>query len=628
MVLVVAQYNLSKARADFGPTVMLPALKFSLDGFQLRDHPFLSHDPPDGECSGAAPALSRSRAAAHLRASRTVPESGKWFRIYKSGTWKPFFDSKGLFMGMKRAIATLFLVLSGGTATLSQAQTQSSARYTLGGSVVNSVTGEPVRKAMVELNGSQTRRAFTEPDGSFQFEGVQGGTFVLTARRPGFMDIADPSMGRVQSRSGATTFTAAGSVTVGPDMGSITLKLVPLARISGRVLDTEGEPVSNVTVRCLQQSIVSGHRVWQPAQSTGTDDGGNFLIDNLPPGRVLLETLSQQVYPGLIADDDASRLIYRSQYYPNATDMGAAQPIDLTAGQDARIEFTVSVVRGTRVFFSVAPPMGWVSATLIDASGDEVEAMVRRNIRTGGWILPSIPPGTWRLSVTSNGGARGEANIDVGSADVRNVVVPLSEPVQVPIMITGGTSGQSGTPPVTVQLISSGPGRLSQVNPVFVSSRDRNAPLGAGAPPGPYHVTVNVPGSDCVESITSGSTDLSSSDYVVPAGSSPAPINVELRSDCSSIEVSATNQQQTTAVVVAGGVHKLEPLVSVVGSSDTPAEVRLTPGEYDVFAFSDLTELEYGNPEVLKNYKSQHVSLSPNQKAAINVDVNVPGEGQ
>jgi hypothetical protein len=28
---------------------MLPALKFSLDSFQLRDHPLLSRDPPDGE---------------------------------------------------------------------------------------------------------------------------------------------------------------------------------------------------------------------------------------------------------------------------------------------------------------------------------------------------------------------------------------------------------------------------------------------------------------------------------------------------------------------------------------------------------------------------------------------------
>ncbi len=53
MVLVVTQHNLPEPRTDFGRTVVLPALKFSLDGFQLRDHPLLSRDPPDCECSGS-----------------------------------------------------------------------------------------------------------------------------------------------------------------------------------------------------------------------------------------------------------------------------------------------------------------------------------------------------------------------------------------------------------------------------------------------------------------------------------------------------------------------------------------------------------------------------------------------
>ena len=52
MVLVVTQHKLSKPRTDFGSTVMLPSLKLSLDGFQLRDHPLLSRDPPNGERSG------------------------------------------------------------------------------------------------------------------------------------------------------------------------------------------------------------------------------------------------------------------------------------------------------------------------------------------------------------------------------------------------------------------------------------------------------------------------------------------------------------------------------------------------------------------------------------------------
>ena len=51
MVLVITQHNSPKPCTDRGRTIMLPALKLSLDGFQLRDHPLLRRDPPDDECS-------------------------------------------------------------------------------------------------------------------------------------------------------------------------------------------------------------------------------------------------------------------------------------------------------------------------------------------------------------------------------------------------------------------------------------------------------------------------------------------------------------------------------------------------------------------------------------------------
>ena len=51
MVLVVAQHNLAKPCTDLGRTMMLPALKLSLDGFELRDHSLLRSDPPYGEGS-------------------------------------------------------------------------------------------------------------------------------------------------------------------------------------------------------------------------------------------------------------------------------------------------------------------------------------------------------------------------------------------------------------------------------------------------------------------------------------------------------------------------------------------------------------------------------------------------
>jgi hypothetical protein len=88
MILVVAQHNLPKPYTDLRRTVMLPALKFSLDGFQLRGHPLLRRDPPDDEwSSGQLPTeVSETQEREGLRLSRWQrfrPISNLEFRIEK-----------------------------------------------------------------------------------------------------------------------------------------------------------------------------------------------------------------------------------------------------------------------------------------------------------------------------------------------------------------------------------------------------------------------------------------------------------------------------------------------------------------------------------------------------------------
>src|SRR5258707_5633868 len=59
-------------------------------------------------------------------------------------------------------------------------------KYSLTGMVINSVTGEPVRGALVQIymNGQASR--LTGTDGKFQFDGLPGGQINITARKPGF----------------------------------------------------------------------------------------------------------------------------------------------------------------------------------------------------------------------------------------------------------------------------------------------------------------------------------------------------------------------------------------------------------------------------------------------------------
>ena len=47
--------------------------------------------------------------------------------------------------------------------------------FTLSGTVVNSVTGEPIARAMVRTNGPVQRTGFSDGEGHFQFDGLPAG---------------------------------------------------------------------------------------------------------------------------------------------------------------------------------------------------------------------------------------------------------------------------------------------------------------------------------------------------------------------------------------------------------------------------------------------------------------------
>jgi hypothetical protein len=48
---------------------------------------------------------------------------------------------------------------------------------------------------------------------------------------------------------------------------------------------------------------------------------------------------------------------------------------------------------------------------------------------------------------------------------------------------------------------------------------------------------------------------------------------------------------------------------------------NLRPGSYRLYAFSDLTNLEYANPEALRNFPSQQIELVAGQQAEIYIDL-------
>src|SRR4051812_3344315 len=169
---------------------------------------------------------------------------------------------KGRAGAARAALWMLCLCLSGaafaqGTTAQGLPTTQTDdTLYTLTGQVVNSVTGEPIVRALVQVMGKTgPRAAFTDHDGRFTFNKMQAMTGNLMAVKPGFY--GDQGGGRMQM--------AQQRITIGANMDPVVVRLVPDAGIAGQVVDDTGEPLENVRVGVMTEVIQNGRKRQQRA---------------------------------------------------------------------------------------------------------------------------------------------------------------------------------------------------------------------------------------------------------------------------------------------------------------------------------------------------------------------------
>lgn len=497
---------------------------------------------------------------------------------------------------------------------------QGANRYPVSGTVSNSVTGEPVRRALVRIGQSST---FSGADGRFQIDGIPEGQYVAAAQRPGFFD---PS----QAGSIAAPLP---TVTVGPNTPPITLALVPESFIEGRVLNSMSDGVENAQVQVISEQIVGGRKTLQVTGTLNTDDAGEYRIENLAPGKYYVQMLQQPVFGwgNGIAAAGSTREVYPEQFYPNAPDLASAQALPLRPGENARVDFTVAPKSAVRVSGVTVPraPNG-IFATLQDASGEETQIAIQFNPRTGKWTLPFVPPGTWNVVFRAQdqpGAAYyGEQHIEVRGTDIENLQIALEPLPAIPVHVVGAdTQAQF----VQLRLFPQNERRLNQQE--FVA-----APAGGNSSgplflrdvaPGAYTVVIQPAGQFCVDSVSSGSTDLTHEPLIVSLGSPPQPIQVTLREDCAALEVTTQPHEHpgTQTLILTSDSPAFEPRLALAGDGTVANFAPLTPGAYHLYEVPSPNNLEYANPEALRNLEAREITLAPNQHATISLSAVAAG---
>src|SRR5437667_5666256 len=110
-------------------------------------------------------------------------------------------------MPLCRSIVFLLTTLSGslclGQVSPGMSLAERTKTYTVTGTVNNAATGEPVRRALVHVNGQVQLSAFTGPDGRFQVTGVPEGQAFVTAEKPGFFNEESLQPGPYTSQNAA-----------------------------------------------------------------------------------------------------------------------------------------------------------------------------------------------------------------------------------------------------------------------------------------------------------------------------------------------------------------------------------------------------------------------------------------
>jgi len=166
----------------------------------------------------------------------------------------------------------------------------STEKGSVAGRVTNALTGEPLKKARVQLRRSgpaasgapATAAVNTGESGRFAFPDVYPGDLLLIASRTGFAGVAAASMS-------ATGNMLRIALAPGEKATDLNLRLTPQGAIAGRVVDENGEPARHVFVSALRPSYAQGVRRLASAgiSSQATNDLGEYRIFGLTPARAV-----------------------------------------------------------------------------------------------------------------------------------------------------------------------------------------------------------------------------------------------------------------------------------------------------------------------------------------------------
>jgi protocatechuate 3,4-dioxygenase beta subunit len=506
------------------------------------------------------------------------------------------------------------------------------------GIVTKEPGSDPVKKALIELiaenqseGGDYT--SITGPDGGFHIEGILPGRYHLFVERTGLLD-SDRHRSRTEGR--ILTLTA------GQELKDLQIRLQAAAVVRGRVTDEDGDPLPDAQVAVLHQTFSSGRSRWEQIGGERTNDLGEYRIANLPAGNYYVSVSPPPDFRSLIEGSgaaaehteqptDRSVLTYQTTYYPGTPDRSQASPIQLHAGDDFPVNFSLTPSPSLSIRGSVVNLPPHTSASIMLQSRDFNLVLNGAEMhKDGSFVIHDVSPGAYTILAT-----------------VENSPVPMTARQALQI-VSSNVDGLrlSPQPGATVHgHLHVEMKNIAHFDPtqVFLALQlaegDENTngfPFGSGftslthvsqdgsfewkeVPPGDYYVQL-IGGPDnmqdwFVKSVGASGRQGDDSAISVNGGSMTVDLAVSTQGAVvDGVVTDAKGQPLPNAVVVAVPEARLRSRVDryrkTVSDQSGHFTLRgLRPGDYTLFSWESIEGEAYYNPDFLKTYEGQGSAL-------------------
>ena len=486
-----------------------------------------------------------------------------------------------------------------------QAAPVQQAAPSVSGRVVNALTGEGLRKATVILRSSDADATNyadeTDGNGRFHIDGVEPGQYSISALRDGYV---------IEPAGGPGAPLPRLRIAAGQQMDQVVVKLSPQGVVTGRILDQDGDPVRDATVRAMRFVYQAGRRQLQPMAQVQTWHDGTYRLFGLPSGEYYVQVQVLRRFP----DDPSPK--FPPTFYPGRVDQAGATPVEVSAGAGIRgFDITVRSEAGHSVRATGIPQDGATVSAVLTPRDAQPQGQPVRFIN-GTIEFPNVLPGSYTLHVTGTKDDKktfARTEVEVGNADLDVGALSFQPAVE----FTGRLKVEGRTTQ-SIKNLNLG---LAPVD--FSPSGGSRAEIASDGSfvfkniaPGIYRFGLNVPVGQYLKSVSIDNQDEPDLRLDLTRGEIGA-VTVVLGTDVGKIEGTVRHANGEAAAharvtLFPEGPHSVRPDLFHVTFTDDQGAYHfdsVAPGEYRAFAWEDVAGGEPQDPEFRKRFEKLSATL-------------------